>query len=435
MARIGKRHLFEATKFVQDIITDPDAFGQDIAAEHQQILDAAQAGDVRAIKITQKIIANILSNYGVEVDGYTMEELAYNIYSYAWGLDVIEDYYWDDEIDEIRVNSPKDVFVQRRGKNERVNVQFKDEEHVKKILSRLFIHDRGVSLTSSTPVVESIRLDGTRVTATCPPATSSHTFVLRKKTFVPTAQKLIEAETVSPQLLDLLAYLVNGRANILISGGTGTGKTTFLRFLVRYMDERLRIVTLESDRELELRDIYPDRDIVEMEEHPEIGLTMDKQFRTVLRYSPDVILVGEFRGRGEATNAVKACVRGHNGSMATAHFGSPQEAIEGTAKMMLEEGLNLPLDVAQLWVASAFQIVIQMFSDSRRGIKKVTKVTEVSTRFNKVHYTDLAVWVPSSDDFFKGHWEFPNPISTKLLDHMAQFNPDPELLEKVLKLT
>lgn len=394
----------------------------------------AQAGSREAIAKVKEIITEILGYYGVEVEDHTREESVEKIYSYAWGLDILEEFYNDEEIDEIRVNSPGQVFIQRRGKNERINIKFKDEEHIRKIVSRLFVHDRGVALTSSTPVVESVRLDGVRVTATCPPATSSCTFVLRKKNFIPSAQNLIRSETLDSNLLNLLAFIVNGRANILISGGTGTGKTTLLRFLVNYMDERLRLVTLETDRELELKDIYPERDIVEMEEHPEIGLTMQKQFRTILRYSPDVIIVGEIRGMGEAVEAVKACTRGHDGSMATIHFGSPEEAIEGCGRMMLEEGLNLPLNIAQLWVASAFNIVVQMFADSRRGIKKITRVTEVKSESNKIEYRDLAVWEPSGSDYFKGQWTYPNPISRELLNRMARYNPRRDLLERVVKL-
>lgn len=433
--KIGKKHIFKATQFVQEIITDSEVFALDVVTERQKILEMAQAGDRKAITKVKEIITEILDCYGVEVEGYKREEAVEEIYSYAWGLDVLEEFYKNKEVDEIRVNSPDQVFIQRRGKNERTNIKFKDEEHIKKIASRLFVHDRGVALTSSTPVVESVRLDGVRVTATCPPATTSCTFVLRKKNFVPSEQNLIRSGTLDNNLLDLLAFLVNGRANILISGGTGTGKTTLLRFLVNYMDESLRLVTLETDRELELRDVYPDRDIVEMEEHTEIGLTMKKQFRTILRYSPDVIIVGEIRGMGEAVEAVKACTRGHNGSMATIHFGSPEEAVEGCGRMMLEEGLNLPLDVAQMWVASAFNIVIQMFADTRRGIKKITRITEVINEKNFIKYNDLAVWQPAGGDYFKGRWIYPNFISDNLMKRMNRFNPREDLLKKVVSLT
>lgn len=389
---------------------------------NQKLFDATQSGDKEAIRQVKAIIEGLLQKYNIEVEGYTLEAAADNIYAYNWGLDVLEKYYWDPHVDEIRINSPTQIFIQRRGRNEKINVRLKDEEHVKKILSRLFIHDRGVALTSSTPVVESMRLDGTRVTATCPPATRNCTLVLRKHgTFEMTEKNLVSAQTANEKLLNLIGYLVSGRTNILISGGTGTGKTTLLRYLAGFLNQNLRIVTLETDREIRLSDTYPDRDIVEMEEHKDLGFTLNEAFRTILRYSPDVIIVGEIRGKGEAVEAVKACVRGHDGSMATVHFGSPEEAIVGCGKMMLEEGLNLPLDIANLWVADAFQVVIQMFADTTKGIKKITHITEVTVKEGKIEFNHLAVWQQKGTDYFDGEWYFPNEISPKLKKRMNKF--------------
>ncbi|MHB1127556.1 MAG: ATPase, T2SS/T4P/T4SS family [Bacillota bacterium] len=420
--QIGKKTLFQATKFIQDIITDTNVWDIDTASQHSKLLEEAQAGNREAIEAAKKLVLRILQGYQVEPEGYSLEEAAYGIYSYAWGLDVLEDLYWDPEVDEIRVNSPTSVFIQRRGKNQKTEVRFKDEEHIRKILSRLFVHDRGIGLNAATPVVESMRRDGTRVTATCPPATSNATLVLRKHgTFSMTEKNLIEAQTLDSKLLDLLKFLVNGRVNILISGGTGTGKTSLLRFLVNCLDPRLRIITLETDREIRLGETYPDRDIVEMEEHVDLNLPMSELFRTVLRYSPDVIIVGEIRGKGEAVEAVKACTRGHNGSMATIHFGSPREAVEGCGKMMLEEGLNLPLDIATLWVADAFQVAVQMFADTRRGIKKIIKISEICLEDGAITYHDLASWEPTPEDFFTGRWVFPNTPSPRLIDHISKY--------------
>jgi pilus assembly protein CpaF len=149
---------------------------------------------------------------------------------------------------------------------------------------------------------------------------------------------------------------------------------------------------------------------------------MNKIFRIILRYSPSVVMVGEIRGMGEAIEGIKACTRGHHGSMATIHFGSPEEAIEGSGKMMLEEGLSLPLSVAKTWVASAFNIVIQMFfDDSKRGIKKITQITEVWPEEEHVRYRDLVVWQSHPDDFFKGSWVWLNHPSERLIKKLRQF--------------
>jgi len=392
-------------------------------AKNQRMFDAAQSGDKEAINTAKIMIEELLREYAIEVEGYTLEQAAKEIYAYNWGLDILEEYYWDPEIDEIRVNSPTQIFIQRKGKNEKINASLKDEEHVKKILSRLFIHDRVKALTRSSPVIESMRVDGTRITATCPPATNCCTLVLRKHgTFNMARENIIKAQTANEKILDLIEYLVMGRTNILISGGTGTGKTTLLRYLAGFLHQNLRIVTLETDREILLSNTYPERDIVEMEEHKDLDFTLSEAFRTILRYSPDVIIVGEIRGKGEAIEAVKACVRGHDGSMATVHFGTPEEAIEGCGKMMLEEGLNLPLDIANLWVANAFQIVIQMFADTTKGIKKITHVTEVCVTDSKeIQFKHLAVWRQKGNDFFDGEWLFPHEISPQLKKRMDKY--------------
>ncbi|OIQ08720.1 type IV secretion system protein VirB11 [Moorella thermoacetica] len=419
--RLGKRTLQEATKFVQDIITNSEVWGEE-AFRHKEILEDAQAGLPGAIEKARELIKEILDKYQVEVEGMTREQLAREIFSYAWGLDVLEEAYYDPEVDEIRVNGPSAVFIQKRGKNVKTGIKFKDAEHVKKIIARLLFHDRGVALTASTPIVESIRKDGTRLTATCPPVTREWTMVLRKHdTFQMTPENLIRAGTLNQELLDLLITMVRGRANILISGGVGSGKTSLMRFLISYIHEILRIVTLETDVELRLCEHYCGRDIIELEEHADLNCDMKKLFRTTLRYSPDIIMVGEIRGMGEAVEAIKACTRGLHGSMATIHFGSPYEAVTGCAKMMLEEGLNLPLEIAETWVADAFDVIIQMFADSTRGIKKIVQVTEVWPEKRGVNFHDLVVWRPSKYDYFEGEWEFVNPPSERLQEKLFKY--------------
>lgn len=421
--------LYEATRFIQDIILDKETWDEERLKLHQQIRDDANAGMPYAASRAQEIITEILREYGVKVDGMALKFAGYEIYKYIWGLDILEELYNDPGIDEIRVNRPDKIFVQRRGRNEKVDVTFKDEEHVKKIIGRLFFHDRGVALSGSTPVVESIRKDGTRVTATCPPVSSSWTLVLRKHgTFEMSPENLYESGTLNERLLNLIKVLVKGRVNILISGGTGSGKTSLLRMLTQFIRRNLRIVTLETDVELKLAQHYDERDIVELEEHADIGMTMNKLFRTILRYSPDIIIVGEIRGLGEAIEAIKACTRGHHGSMATVHFNSPQEAIEGCGKMMLEEGLQLPLDIAQTWAANAFDVVIQMFSDATKGVKKVIQVTEVRSKGEEVKFRDLVAWQQKGSEYTDGDWLFLKPPSEGLLEKMRMFGVSPDEL-------
>lgn len=416
-------HAFDmAVRMVQEAITDPELWNN--ITERQKVLDDAQAGDPAAIQAAGQMVAETLQRLEITVAGMHPAEAAEAIRRKVWGLDVLEDIYNDPEVDEIRVNRPDMVFIQRRGRNERVAVSFENEEHVKRILGRLFIHDRGVALTRSTPIVESIRKDGTRVAATCPPVTKNWTFVMRKHgTFKMTPANLVAAGTLNPKLLDLLILLVRGRANIMLSGGTGTGKTSLLRFLAGYLPESLRIVTLESDAELRLAEHYPGRDIIELEEHPELNATMEREFRLVLRYSPDVIFVGEVRGKGEASEAIRACTRGADGSMVTIHFSSPEEAVDGYAKFMLEEGLNLPVNVAVTWVAQTFNVIVQMFTDTRVGTKKIVRVTEVWPDGTGAAFRDLVRWeYDCPDDFFCGRWVFTSFPSERLLKKMERYN-------------
>ncbi|MDI6814040.1 MAG: ATPase, T2SS/T4P/T4SS family [Desulfitobacteriaceae bacterium] len=421
---LGCKPLKEVTKFVQEVITDQDSWEPDELKSNQAVLRAAMSGVPGADREAENLIKNILVKYGAEAEGLSLDEAAYEIYRYAWGLDVIEHLYRNPTVDEIRVNGPRkgQTYVSILGKNEKTDVCWEDDLHIKKVVDRMIQHDFGIALNKDTPAIESIRMDGSRVTATCPPVSRCFTMVIRKhNTFVPTLENYIARQTLCVEVYRYIEGLLKGRANILISGGTGTGKTTLLRALVGLLPKDLRIISLETDIELRLAETYPDRDIVEMEEQPKLGYDMKALFKKVLRYSPDVILVGEFRGAGEAVEAVNACTRGHDASMATAHFSSPEEAVEGTAKMMLREGLGLPLDIAMTTVASAFNVIIQMFADSTKGIKKIVRVTEIYPEGTQVKYRDLIVWRPDPNDFWQGAWLILEPPTERLQRKMKSY--------------
>ncbi|NLK53103.1 MAG: CpaF family protein, partial [Syntrophomonadaceae bacterium] len=322
-------------------------------------------------------------------------------------------------------NNPEQVFVLKNLSNEKVDISFRDEQEVKKIIDRIIMHDRGVSLNKSSPRIEVMRKDGTRLTATYPPVSENLTFVLRKQlSQVLTMEQFIKTNTLDEKIWELLEALVKGRANILISGGGGSGKTTLVRSLFGLTNPMARTLVIESDRELFLKKHFPNRDVVELEEHPEAGSPLGDLFRTVLRYSPNLIIVGEFRGAGEAREAIRACERGHYGSMATAHFDSPQEAIEGTGRLLLEEGFNASPQIATLMVAGAYNIVVQMFGDSTRGIIKVESITEVNVHHDQVKFNDLIKWIPDVRDYSVGYWDIVGLPSTQLLSRLRRYGMD-----------
>lgn len=422
--------LFSATKLVQDALSNPGGLTAEERRQHALMLTECMAGAPWAIREVKERIRHILESRHVTVPHHTTEQMVEEIFRYAYGLDILEDLVRDPEVDEIRVNGPDKVFVQRRGRNERVDIRFKDAEHVRKTINKLLLHDN-VSLDLSTQRVESTRRDGIRVTAAIPPFAAAPTVVIRKaESFDATPENLIHTGTVNERLLAMLALLPRGRVNVLISGGTGTGKTTLLRFLFGYLDPRLRAVTLETDFELHLDRHYPDRDIVALAEQPTAGITLKRAFTTVLRLTPDVIIVGEARST-EAEEMLKACLRGHEGSMGTIHASSVPDAIDSMAFMVVDEGKQLPLPFLRLQVARAFNVVVQMFGDSRLGIRRVERLAEVYVQEDRVCFRDLALWRGTSEDYNQGDWEFPDKPTDRLVGKLIKFGVSQAELEAV----
>ncbi len=398
-------------------------------------------GVIESIPMAKQLIRDIIKQYSIEITDMPLDKAIDDMYAYMWGLGPLEEIYHDPEINEIQVNKHDHINVIRKLKTEQIDISFKDDEHVRNTIQRIIMHDRGVSLNESNPIIESMRQDGTRITATCPPVSETTTLALRKQLVkILTLNDLIHSKTLDEKTWVLLEKLVKGRANILLSGGVGSGKTAMLRTLFSLTHPKARTLVLENDRELFLRKHYPQRNIIEFEEHPEVGVSLSLLFRTLLRYSPNIIIVGEFRGAGEAKEAIRACERGHHGSMATAHFSSPKEAIEGTGRILLEEGLNISASAATLMVAGAYNVVIQMFGDTTRGIIKVDSVTEIDLKGDEVIFRDLIKWVPHKEDYAVGNWVAVNQPGDRLVKRLKQYGivdildpPTGELLPLMLR--
>lgn len=412
----------EMYSYVQErIIQDDDVTAID---EKQNMLTSAMYGDVEAKSKMKEYIRSCIKESGKKVPGWTENSLVNEIFAYGWGLGVVEKYNEDNEIDEIRVNGPDNIYIVKKGKSYKVEDRFQNEEEVETVIKRMIINDVGISLDRSSPRIESVRKDGSRLTATCYPVTKTWTFILRKHTsFIPTLDNYIISKTLDKKVWKILSVLVRGRASLLISGNVGAGKTTLMQKLIGEHSDKLRILVIGKDLELRISEKYKERDIIELEEHPHVGASMKALFETALRESPDIIVIEEFRGGGEAIEAVRACTRGLPGSMATAHFNSAEESIEGTGLFMLEEGLNLTLDMAKLRVARAFNIVVQMFGDSITGQKKLTSITEVCVSDDgKITYNELVKWKPLVADNYlgDGNWEIVNRPTKKIINHLIK---------------
>jgi pilus assembly protein CpaF len=397
----------------------------------QNMLAMAMAGDYSSRQGIIKYVESYLIDNQIEIIEMDAESASKEIFNKLWGLDFLQEIYDDPTVNEIRVNGPNHIYVLRNLEPEPVPMSFQNNEHIMNIISRMVMHDRGVSLNKSSPTIESMRKDGTRITATCPNVTENFTFALRKHlNRVLSPEEMFTRNTINKQVWDVLQILVQGRCNILIAGGVGSGKTTLLRTLFSVTGDKERVVVLESDRELLLSKHFPERDIVEFEEHPNTGRTLENLFRTILRYSPNRIIMGEFRGTGEARSAIEACLRGHEGSMATAHFNSPKEAIEGTARLLLAEGYSVESEIAAATVASAFNVVVQMFGDTTRGIIKLDSITDIQIDGTQITYNDILKWTPYGDDYKKGVWENINYAGERLINRVKRFGVSDEKLRK-----
>ena len=297
------------------------------------------------------------------------------------------------------------------------------EEDIETIIKRMIMDDIGVSLNKSNPTIESVLRDGSRLTATCYPVSKSWNFILRKHdSFEITLENYIETKTLDEFTWNMLSLLAKGGTKMLFSGNVGAGKTTLMKKVIGEVDKKLRIGVIGTDIEVNLQEYYPDRDIIELEEQLHLGVSMKELFNTMLRESIDVLVIEEFRGSGEAIEAVRACTRGIPNAFTTAHFNNPEEAIEGTALFMLEEGLNLELDLAKLRVARAFNIVVQLFGDAISGKKRLVSITEVGVdKENKIFFNELLKWTPKTDNFLgEGEWIAVNQPSDTMLKNILK---------------
>lgn len=307
------------------------------------------------------IIADILVAQKITVIDYDNYEAARKIFSYCYGLKELDDYINDEDIDEIRITPNGKVRIVRQGQTQGTELYYSDLE-VATLINRLKpIADVGVSLDEGNPTMELVRPDGLRLSALCKPVTQGYCFALRKHgNFSLSLETFISRETLDQKVGELLKLIVKGRRNILICGGTNSGKTTLLKWLAMQLAPYLSICVLETDNELRLANQCPEREIWELEAHPERDADMEKLFEKVLRITPNVILIPEFRGKGEVWAAIEACTRGHDGSMATAHFSSfasPEEAIRNTAMLAIQEKNNIPIELVIERVARRFKLL------------------------------------------------------------------------------
>ena len=284
----------------------------------------------------------------------------------------------DPDVTEIMVNGPKRVYVEKKGRLERTNVVFEDNLHVLKIIDRIVL-PLGRHIDADTPMVDARLPDGSRVNAVVPPcAIDGASITIRKfrKEKLVMAQ-LIEYNSLTQGMADFLRACVLGRLNIIISGGTGSGKTTFLNVLSGFIPEEERIVTIEDAAELQLQQDHVVRLETKLANVEGGGVVSIRELvRNCLRMRPDRIIVGECRG-GEALDMLQAMNTGHDGSLTTVHANSPRDALSRLETLVLMAGMDLPLKIVRQQISSAVDVIVQM-SRLRDGTRKITAITEVA---------------------------------------------------------
>ncbi|HOW88936.1 MAG TPA: ATPase, T2SS/T4P/T4SS family [Elusimicrobiales bacterium] len=306
------------------------------------------------------------------------------------GLGPLEGLMRDQAVTEIMVNAPDKVYIERAGKLTLTEFQFRDDEQIIQVMKRI-VAPLGRRIDESVPLVDARLKDGSRVNAIIPPlAVSGPTLTIRRFSSKPfTDSELIKKGSVSQECVDFLKACVKMRKSVIISGGTGTGKTTFLNMLSSYIPTDERIITVEDVAELRLEQDH----WVRLESRPaniegKGQVTIRDLVKNCLRMRPDRIVVGEVRS-SEALDMLQAMNTGHDGSLATIHANQPRDALTRLEAMCLMAGVDLPVWALREMIASAVHLIIQLtrFSD---GTRKVTAVTEITGREeNQITIHDL----------------------------------------------
>ncbi len=339
------------------------------------------------------LVRGMLEADNVPMNSSERNRLISDIVDELLGLGPIEPLLKDPTINDILVNCFDQVFVERSGILELTDVKFKDDGHLVRIIDKI-VNQAGRRIDESHPTVDARLPDGSRVNAVIPPVgVDGPLLSIRKFAKIPIdIEKMIEFGSLTPESAEILGGIIKSRLNILISGGTGTGKTTLLNALSTFISNEERIITIEDAAELQLQQVHVGR----METRPpniegKGEITQRDLVKNALRMRPDRIIVGEVRA-GEAFDMLQAMNTGHDGSLTTVHANTPRDALSRIEQMIGMTGLDLPAKSMRAQLASAIQVVLQIkrFQDGTRKLVSVQEITgmegDVITMHEIFHY-------------------------------------------------
>ena len=359
---------------------DYQAIKSNLHHEVLERLDLKRLFDVPIERAREEVLAvvrTLIATGGIPLSFAERERVAREVLDEIFGLGPLELLLQDTTISDILVNSWNQVYIEREGKLQRVNLTFKDDQHLLQIIDRI-VSRVGRRIDESSPMVDARLSDGSRVNAIIPPLSlDGPALSIRRFGQDPlTEREILVNRSVTPWMMELLAAMVRGKLNIIISGGTGAGKTTLLNILSAHIPNTERIITIEDAAELQLRQEH----VVRLETRPPNiegkGAIRTRQLViNCLRMRPDRIIVGEVRGE-EAFDMLQAMNTGHEGSLTTIHANSATDALSRVENMVSMANLNIPDRAIRQQIAAAIHVVVQI-ARLTDGTRKITNISEV----------------------------------------------------------
>jgi len=350
---------------------------------HREVIDALDLSivaklDSELLKVElTKLVNELLEKESVPLSMKERESLIFDIQHEVMGHGPLEPLIQDQSVNDILVNRCDQIFVERAGKLQLTDVKFRDESHLRKIIEKI-VSAVGRRIDESSPMCDARLLDGSRVNAIIPPLALDGSSISIRKFSKDKLQisDLVEKRSLTPEIAELLRGIVEARLNILISGGTGCGKTTILNILSGFIPSDERIVTIEDSAELQLRQEH----VVRLETRPPNvegrgEVTQRELVKNCLRMRPDRIVMGEVRS-GECLDMLQAMNTGHDGSLTTIHANTPRDCLTRVETLVAMAGLNLATKALRHYISSAIDVVLQMTRLSD-GSRKMTSLSEI----------------------------------------------------------